>query len=119
MTKRVGSSMRSEDLSFESAVGSAFDKCGVLYHIGTAGGTCAYANPHGGASGLRLPAARASEEQDVAARRARGRGHRAERAAAARRRRREQLHTHPRPAACDEQVEIVELRATGFGGQAR
>ena len=37
---------------FERAEGSAFDTGGVLYHLGTAGGACAYANPHGGAAGV-------------------------------------------------------------------
>lgn len=38
--------------SFERAEGDAFDERGVLFHLGTKGGTQPYANPHGGDSGV-------------------------------------------------------------------
>jgi hypothetical protein len=37
---------------FERAEGDAFDERGVLFHLGTKGGTQPYANPHGGDSGV-------------------------------------------------------------------
>jgi hypothetical protein len=37
---------------FERAKGDAFDERGVLFHLGTKGGTQPYANPHGGDSGV-------------------------------------------------------------------
>jgi hypothetical protein len=44
--------LRTIHLRFERAEGDAFDERGVLFHLGTKGGTQPYANPHGGDSGV-------------------------------------------------------------------
>ena len=52
LLERGARAMAWVDLRFERAESDAFDERGVLFHLGTKGGTQPYANPHGGDSGV-------------------------------------------------------------------